>query len=196
MKEASGGGPEGARMIGARKLRNGGVVYELSDPEAAKWLRWECVAFVVNFGGMSMLKERVVTIIVQFVHISYNPDVLAESQKVEHDSRLEAGAIVSMRWIKPVQRRADGQQTAHLIARLKTPEDANRAIRNGLIIAGKRVWARRMRRELRRCLKCQVIGANHFVAGCSSQNVCGMCGKEHRTAECMEGNHGSSYCTN
>ena len=69
-------------------------------------------------------------------------------------------------------------------------------MRNGLIVTGKRVWARRIRRELRRCLKCQVIGANHFMAGCSSQNVCGSCGKEHRTAECTEGNHGSFYCTN
>ena len=112
MKEASGGGPEGARMIGARKLRNGGVVYELSDLEAAKWLRWERATFVVNFGGTFMLKEREVAIIIEFVPISYNPDVLAESQKVEHNSRLEAGAIVSTRWIKPVQRWADGQWMA------------------------------------------------------------------------------------
>src|SRR5882724_5764056 len=114
MKEAGGGGPEGARMIGVRKLRNGGVVYELSDPEAAKWLRWEHAVFVVNFGGMSVLKERAVAIILEFVPISYNPDVLAESQKVKCNSRLEAGAIVSTRWIKLVQRWADGQQTSHL----------------------------------------------------------------------------------
>ena len=84
MKEAGGGGPEGARMIGVRKLRNGGVVYELSNPEAAKWLGWECAAFAVNFGGISMLKERVVAIISEFVPISYNPDMLEESQKVKH----------------------------------------------------------------------------------------------------------------
>ena len=113
------------RMIGARKLRNGGVMYELSDPEAAKWLRWECAAFVVNFGGTSVLKERAVAIIVEFVPILYNPDVVAESQKVKCDSRLEVGAIVSTRWIKPVKRWADGQQMAHLIARLKMPEDMN-----------------------------------------------------------------------
>ena len=147
MKEAGGGGPEGARMIGARKLRNGGVVYELSDPEAAKWLRQESAAFAVNFRGRSVLKERAVAIIIEFVLISYNPDVLAEIQKIECDYRLEAGAIVSTRWIKLVQRRADRQWTAHLITRLKMPEDVNRAIRNGLIVAGKRVWARRMRRE-------------------------------------------------
>src|SRR5882724_8979917 len=114
MKEASGGGPEGARMIGARKLRNGGVVYELSDPEAAKWLRWECVAFTVNFRGMSVLKERAVAIIIKFVPVSYNPDALAESQKVEHHSRLEVGAIVSTRWKKLLQRWEDGQRMSHL----------------------------------------------------------------------------------
>jgi len=122
-----------------------------------------------------MLKERVVAIIFEFVPVSYNLDVLEESQKVECNSRIDVGAIVLTRWIQPLQRRADWQQMAHLITRLKMPEDANWTIKNGLIMAGKGVWARRMRRDPRRCLKCQAIGANHFAVGCGSQNVCGTC---------------------
>jgi len=53
-----------------------------------------------------------------------------------------------------------------------------------------------MRRDPRRCLKCQAIGANHFAVGCGSQNVCGTCGKEHRTAECTEDSHAQFYCAN
>ena len=136
MKEASGSGLEGVRMMKARKLRNRGVVYELSDPEATKWLRWECAAFVVNFGGMSMLKERVVAIIFEFVPVSYNLDVLEESQKVECNSRIDVGAIVLTRWIQPLQRRADWRWMAHLITRFKMP-DMNWENRNGLIVAGK-----------------------------------------------------------
>jgi len=45
-----------------------------------------------------------------------------------------------------------GEQVAHLITQLRTPEDANKPIREGLIISGRHVWARKMKRELRRCL--------------------------------------------
>ena len=68
------------------------------------------MAFAVNFRGMSMLKDRTVAIIIEFISVSYNLDALAEIQKVECDSRLDAGAIVLTRWIKLLQARwaADG----------------------------------------------------------------------------------------
>jgi len=138
------------------------------------------MAFAVNFRGMSMLKDRTVAIIIEFISVSYNLDALAEIQKVECDSRLDAGALVSTKCIQLLQRRVDEQQMAHLITRLKMPEDANWTIKNGLIMAGKGVWARRMRREPRRCLKCQVIGANHFTVGCCSQNS-----RVHRDQPCL-----------
>jgi len=53
----------------------------------------------------------------------------------------------------------------HLIAQLRTLEDANQAIREGLIIMGKHVCARKMKREPRRCLRCQKLGAGHFSVG-------------------------------
>jgi len=41
----------------------------------------------------------------------------------------------------------DRPEAAHLIARLRTHEAANSAIKEGLVIAGKRVWARRIEEE-------------------------------------------------
>jgi len=41
MKDLGGSRPVSMRMVGAKKLRNGRVVYELSNIEAAKWLRGE-----------------------------------------------------------------------------------------------------------------------------------------------------------
>ena len=63
-------------------------------------------------------------------------------------------------------------------------EATNHIIRDGIVIAGKRSWARQLHRELRRCLKCQSLSANHLAAECKQPNVCGTCGKEHRTAKC------------
>jgi len=69
-----------------------------------------------------------------------------------------------MMWIKLVQRRALGQHMAHIITRFKTTTAENQAICNRLVIAGKRVWARHLWKEPRRCFKCQVLNANHLVA--------------------------------
>src|SRR5882672_12307634 len=85
---------------------------------------------------------------------------------------------------------------AHLMDHFKTLESANQAIRDGLIIAGKRVWGRRMKKEPKRCLKCQILNTSHFAAGCRGQETCGMCGEEHCTAECMEDNQERYSCAN
>ena len=47
-----------------------------------------------------------------------------------------------------------GQKAAHLITHFKTNKAVNIAIKEGIVIVGKRVWARKMWKEPRRCLKC------------------------------------------
>jgi len=91
---------------------------------------------------MSVAREKTVTIILEYLLVLYNPEALMENMKVEWDSRLKAGTLASMRWIKLLQRCTEGQRTTHLIARLKIPEAANQVIRDGVDIAGKRTWAR------------------------------------------------------
>jgi len=41
MQEEGGLGPENVRMVGAKKLKNGGIVYEFSNAEVEKWLSRE-----------------------------------------------------------------------------------------------------------------------------------------------------------
>ena len=85
-----------------------------------------------------------------------------------------------------MQRCMEGQKVAHLIARLMTNEDTNLAIRDSLVIAGKRMWARRMWKEPQRCLKCQSITARHLAASCNQQATFSTCGKDHCTLECSD----------
>jgi len=101
-----------------------------------------------------------------------------------------------MRWIKPVQRRATGKCIAHIIARFKTTTATNQATCHGVVITGKRVWARWLQKELRRCLKCQVLNTNHLAARCTQADRCDMCGGEHRTAECAKADHDKFHCVN
>jgi len=95
-----------------------------------------------------VLTERAVAIIVEFVPILYNPDVLWQrARRSSVIPRLELWAIVSTRWISHEE---VGRQAADATLSLGSKcRDMNEAIRNWLS-AGKRVWARRMRREPRR----------------------------------------------
>jgi len=132
----------------------------------------------------------------EYVPTSHNPDALVECSTIKCNSRLEPGTLQSTRWVKPVQRRATGQQVAHLIARFTSVSAANQAIQVGVIIAGKRVWARCMHKELRRCLKCQVINTNHLTADCMWLDRCGTCGGGHRMAKCTETDRDKFQCVN
>jgi len=108
-----------------------GVVYELDNPETARWIRQEKDVFTAGFGGNAVVRDRATAVMVEFVPITHNPDALAENRRIERDSGLEEGELVYTRWIKLTQRRATGQKSAHLIARFKTNSAANSAIKEG-----------------------------------------------------------------
>lgn len=66
-------------------------------------------------------------------------------------------------------------------------EGANHIIRNGLAIEGKRVKARKLEQEPRRCLKCQKYGRGHLAGECKQErDTCTICAKEHKTRDCKE----------
>jgi len=110
----------------------------------ATWLCKERNIFMASFGGMSVVKTKLVPVLIEFVPTSHNPDALAENRKIEHNSRIEENTLQSTGWIKPAQRRASRQRMGHLIARFNSASVANQAIQDGVVIAGKSVWARQL----------------------------------------------------
>ena len=142
MARQVGQGPNKLKVLSAMRLRNCSIVYEFDSPKMATWLHKEKDRFAASFGGTSVVKDKSVPVLIEFVPTTHNPDALAENRKIEHDSRIEANSLQSTRWIKPVQRRAARQRMAHLIARFNSASVANQAICDGMVIAGKRVWAR------------------------------------------------------
>jgi hypothetical protein len=153
-------------------------------------------SFEKNFSSSSVVKDQAASIIIENIPTSFSPEALGKFAKIERDSELPTNSILSVRWIKPLHRRTADQRTVHAIARLNSPEAANRAIREGVIIAGRRSWARKTKKEPRRCLKCQILDANHFAADCQNQEVCGTCGQEHRTTACTEKDQTKFRCIN
>jgi len=90
------------------------------------------------------VKDKAVTVLIEYIPTSYNPDMLAENRIIKHDSKIEQDTLLTTRWIKPVQRRAPGQHVVNIIARFKTTTAVNQAIHDGPVIAGNRVWARQL----------------------------------------------------
>ena len=66
-----------------------------------------------------VVRERATSVIVEFVLVAHSPDMLAENRRIEGDSGLKEGSLLTTRWIKPKQRHALGQRAAHLIACFK-----------------------------------------------------------------------------
>jgi len=112
--------PSQPRVVGARKLSNSGVVYELDKLETANWVRKEKNVFTAGFGGTAVMRERATSVIVEFVPVVHSPDVLTKNRRIEGESGLEEGVLLTMRWIKLMQRCSLGQRVADLIAQFKT----------------------------------------------------------------------------
>ena len=126
-------------MVGTKKLNIGGVVYELNKLETTSWVRKEKATFMTGFGGSAIMRDRAISVLVEFVPVAHSPDVLTEDRRIECDLGLEEGVLMSTRWIKPQRRCATGQKAAHLIAQFRTHRAVNSAIKEGLVIAGS-VW--------------------------------------------------------
>jgi hypothetical protein len=134
-------------FIGAKKLANGGIVFDLDTEEAVRWIQANKNVFISKFSGTATIKDRALTVIVEYIPLSHSPEALAEMRRIERDSKLPGGSLLVTHWIKPIHRRTVGQRSPHTIAKFATTEAANRSIRDRLIIARKQTWSRRMKRE-------------------------------------------------
>ena len=115
---------------------------------------------------------------------------------VEQVSGLRNESIKDIAWIKPIHLCAAGQRTAIAIFKLASQEDANKVIRDGLYVEGKKVWGRKQVQEPRRCLKCQCY-EDHKATECwLIHKVCGRCGDQHRTSKCSETDRSCFSCSN
>ena len=186
-------------FVGVRKLRNGGVIYEMGSPDAVQWLKsgTNMTGFLQAFGATLVIKQRAYSTVVKYIPPTFKPEDHSQLEGIERENNLRTEEILSAHWIKPAHWQKSGQQTAHAIVGFAWPEEANSAIRNGLVIAGKRVWARKLLHEPRRCLKCQQLGVSHMVAECQQDyNMCSSCGEEHRTTDCTIDNPTLYSCAN
>ena len=85
--------------------------------EPIKWVYQHKQAFMEKFGGTAIIKERTVSVIIEYVPTSYTPDAPAEHRKIERDSRLPIHTLAATRWIKLIHSHTEGQKSAHIITK-------------------------------------------------------------------------------
>jgi hypothetical protein len=117
-------------------------------------------------------------------------------ETIEDDNHLTWNKILMTHFLKDTSRRTPGQQTAFVQMTLKSPQATNQVIREGLIIEGKHVFARKNIPKARRCMKCQGYQGGHFAADCKQLNdTCAHCAGTHHTLKCTKTN-GPPLCSN
>jgi hypothetical protein len=178
--------PPGATFVGAERQRSGSVLLHMNTSAAATWLKTNIDAFLEAMGGTTAYKERLANIIVQYIPVSFDPELDGALRTIEDDNNLPRGTLASARWIKPAQRRNAGQKVAHAIFGFSDDAAANVFIREGAYVEGRKVYGRKQLTEPIRCMKCQGVGLNHVAATCKSIcDVCARCGGVHRTTDCV-----------
>lgn len=186
-------------FITACKLINGGILYELSTVDAAKWFAKEEVraAFLDKFSAGAIIKERTFPVIAEFVPVTLEDQVMDKLREIESGNGLHRGELASAKWARPPQARHKSQKVAHLIVACSSMEGANHIIRKGLAIEGKRVMARKLEQEPRRCLKCQRYGKGHLAGECKQEkDTCAICANDHRMKDCKETDPSKFTCVN
>lgn len=187
-------------FISARKLKNGGVLYELNDAEAVSWLAQADVKtlFLEKIGADAKVKDRTYAVFAEFVPTALGDTPEQRLAEIEEANGLQPGELAGARWVRaPHTRTNPAQKVAHLVISCSTDRGANNIIRRGLVVEGKRVQARKMDHEPRRCLKCQKYGKGHLAENCPQEKeTCSRCARDHKTKECRVTDPKEFTCVN
>ena len=192
--------PENIQFMSAKTLPKGDILFDMDSPASAEWIRKGSLRteFMQGFGAMSEIKDREHLCVVENVPVGLNPSPQAILE-IETTNGLTPKSIALARWIKPIERRFEGQRTAFMIVTFRSAEDANKAILNNLYILGKRCTTRKLLPEPRRCYKCHAINARHVAASCREiTDICDTCGGAHPSRDCQlkDDDPDKHYCVN
>jgi len=128
-------------FMGAKKLCNSNILYQMNTKKLANWLRLADVqkAFMAHFNGTSNMENKLHYVIAEFVPMTFDAGSSFAHAKVEEDNMMEWDAIVFSRYIKPAYLQSTNQRVAHIMLGFNDWEMANTTIQIGMFIEGKHV---------------------------------------------------------
>ena len=113
-------------------------------------------------------------VVIHYIPLTFRLEKEVDLQEVEEANRLQMGDIVKARWCKPAARHSPRQTCRHAVFSFPSPEAANQVLTQGLFVCQKKVYAKKCKKELLQCLKCQ--GWGHMAHDCLAlHDTCGTC---------------------
>jgi hypothetical protein len=130
--------PTDTTFIGAKKLRNGNILYQLNTQEAVNWFKLPDVkrAFTAKFDSTSNIQNKLFYIIAEFIPTTFEEGSSFTHARIESDSTLAENTIAYSKYIKPAHLRTAGQKVAHVVFGFSDHNDTNKAIEYGMYIEG------------------------------------------------------------
>lgn len=179
--------PVGTKVQEINKLRNRGVIIQVSTKEAADWLQEPIneLDFTSKLDASAYIKDRVYPIVVPRIPLLFDLSNQEHLCEIESANDLPPKMISKARWIKPIYRCHSKQKFAYTMLSLTSVVEANQLIRDGVYINSTRTYPKRLKYEPKQCMKCHKWG--HYASECqATSNICGMCGGDHMTKDCEE----------
>jgi hypothetical protein len=133
--------PPGVAFVGAKKLRNGNVLYQLNTNDAGNWIKMEDVqkAFMDNYGGTASMQNKLHYVIAEFVPVTFIENSSFMLTKIEEESGISTNTIAFSKYIKPIHLHSKTQKVAHVTFGFNDRHAANEAIQSGLFVEGRHV---------------------------------------------------------
>jgi hypothetical protein len=184
--------PEQVEIEAVTTARTKAVLLHLNTKQAADWLRNPFIEsqFTAKFAKDSFFIDRLYNVIVPKTPVIFDPNSAIHLREVEECNDLDPFTVKKAKWIKPANRRREGQSHAYAILSLASPTTANLLIRKGITICGVKSTPTKLKHEPMQCLRCRCWG--HLVAQCQNPEICGACGEGHNTNDCN--NPHKRYC--
>ena len=179
-------GLSGGKIRSSATQKDGSILIEVDSDAAAIWFNdgVNRAEFCSALGDGFVFKTRIFNVLAFNAPLNLDPSNDSHMKEINEANDLDDNNITAIRWAKPIDRRTDHQRSAHLVLSFSSPDEANRAITNGIIICNKKCHVEKIRREPIRCLKCQRW--NHMAKDCTERgNTCSNCAGTHRTASCL-----------
>ena len=182
-----------------KKTKGDIIILEMSNKEGAKWLSDPSnkLDFIDRFNPDSKILEPSFKTKVEFIPITLDAESPLHHRDIEIVSDLPPNSIRRISWMCNLASCKPHQKVTHMFITFNSPEAANKAVRNGLRIEGKKVMATHTHPEPMHCFHCQRLH-KHLINNCpESEDTCGTCGKhDHRMPQCQETCTDHFYCVN
>ncbi|KAJ3709973.1 hypothetical protein C8R42DRAFT_541952, partial [Lentinula raphanica] len=114
-------------VLAATKIASKGAFLLLRSVEEVQWIKKDdrMERFAAAWGSSAVLRPNYAEVVVKALPVETPIDSQVEQRRIETTSGLRMGAIKGIRWIKPIEKRKEGQRYAHAIFSMDSRDNAN-----------------------------------------------------------------------